>query len=221
MKTLIILAAAALTLSLEAIRVLNAGDVVIVSGTEFDYHIPQQFKKAHGSIFGSKKIEGDSTGSSVLLLLSGQHLPDVGLKRPWEANMILFWDRDYGADGGIVSTTKRLVEDAEPAGRSGAYWKYLAPLGTLQRTYYISFDPKQPSVQASDDLYYVKTLVDEAVEISSIKREPNVTCSLHSIHDGINIGFGTGGAHCGIEQFASLHTAVSKLLQSWRKKREE
>lgn len=221
MKSLIMIAAAVLSLTAAASNALSADDEIVASGNQFDYYIPQHLEKGYSSILYSRKAKGDDTGKSALLLLTDKGFPNIALRKPWEATMLLFWDRDYGADGGIVSVGRRMVEDAEPEGRSGAYWKYLAPLGTLQRTYYLSFDPEIASGSESGALFYVKTLKSEPIEVAGIKKEAGVSCSLNSVHDGMSFSFGFSGSLCESRNYDLVHAAVTEMFRLWRKQRPE
>lgn len=189
---------------------------ITVTGKKHAYEIPRHLEKDYSSTLYPGDAEGDETGSEVLLLLSHEDFPTIALRSPWEATMLLFWDRDYGADGGIVPPVRRMLKDAEFAGRSGAYWKYHAPLGTLRRTYYLSFDPATAQGSESDTQFYVKTLMSEPLKIGSIQKMPSLSCSLHSVHDGVSVVFGISGPLCENKQFDSLHAAITEMFRRWQ-----
>ena len=210
--TLAVLAAA----SLMGAHLAYPDPPITVTGKKQAYEIPRHLQKDYSSILYPGYVEGDDAGNEVLLLLSHEDFPNVALQPPWEATMLLFWDRDYGTDGGIVPPVRRMLEDAEFAGRSGAYWKYLAPLGTLRRTYYLSFDPAAAQGSESDTHFYVRTLMSEPLEIGNIQRTPNLSCSLQSVHDGVSVVFGISGPLCENKQFHSLHAAITEMFRRWQ-----
>lgn len=210
--TLVILVAA----SVAGACLASPDPPITVTGKKYTYEIPRHLEKNYSSILYPGNIDGDETVREVLLLLSHEDFPTIALQHPRDATLHLLWDRDYGADGGIVPAVRRMLEDAEFAGRAGAYWMYSAPLGTLRRTYYLNFDPTGTQGKESDRQFYVKTLMGEPLEIGNIKKTPNLSCSLHSVHDGVLVVLGISGPTCENKRFDSLHVAMTEMFQRWQ-----
>jgi hypothetical protein len=197
--------------------VAYAAPPIAATGKEHTYEIPRHLEKDYSSILYPGDIQGDDVGSTVSLLISHSDFPNIGLKQPWDATLLLFWDRDYGASGGIVSVGRRVSEDAEPAGQVGAFHRYRKSLGAYQRDYYLNFDPGGVGDGDSEGRYYVKTFESEAVEIGQIKKPSKLHCQLHSVYDGIAFQFSTSGSNCEIGNFDSIHAAVMTIFRGWQK----
>lgn len=193
-----------------------AAPSIVVTGQEYIYEIPRHLEKDYSSIPYPQEIQGDDTSSTTLLLISHHDFPNIGLEQPWDATLLLFWDRDYGADGGIVSVGRRVAEYAEPAGRVGALHRYRRSLGSYQRDFYLNFDPSEAGGGHPDGKYYVKAFESKAVQIGQINKPAKLFCELHSLYDGIAVNFSTRGPKCEVANFDSLYAAVTEMFQVWR-----
>ena len=188
--------------------------VIVVTGQQYDYHIPRRFDAADGSsLYGN--ITGlaglDSGEREAYLRTTSRDLQIPEFGEEWEVTWHLYWDKDYSAV--LQSEKKWILRDAERGGQVAGFYHYHEDLGDTRYDRYYSFDPELGPRQWKNGEYSV------TVKSPSMK----TGCRLSTVYDGIAIDFSTIDEHlCRVGQFPLLYRMVQKIMRGWRvEKRRE
>ena len=190
-------------------------DFLVVSGRDFEYHIPSKLERKPDAILYPGELSGDQHRVISLSITQDDiKAPDLG--NTWELTWLLFWDRDYQKSGGLRNVLHTQLSDVNRIESSNEFYRFQKKLGNTQTDYYLSFNPTRSSPADLNDEYMVEVSRHPPFVIGNIETASKPRCILHTIYDSMAMQVSTVGMLCNQDRFGSLFQVLKASMISWK-----